>query len=87
MHNETRPIDKSRARDLLHYYWVNGIVVPKDVLEQIDVVSLPGETALAAVSRIAEIRTDDIQAFDSIGLRQRLSDTEFKEALKATQHK
>jgi len=86
--NETRPIDKSRARDLLRYYWVNGIVVPKSVLEQIDAVSLPGETALAAVSRIAEIRTDDIQPFDSIHLQQRISETQVKEDIRqAAQHK
>lgn len=84
MRNETRPIDKSRARDLLHYYWVNGIVVPKGVLAQIDAVSLPGETALAAVSRIAEVRTSDIQAFDSITLRRRLLDTQLQEELRSS---
>lgn len=81
MHNQTRPIDRACARDYLHYYWVNGICVPKDVLEQIDAVSLPGETALAALSRIAEVKTDDITAFDSVALRRRLNDTQAREEI------
>jgi hypothetical protein len=88
VHHEARPLDRNHARDLLKHYWCQGLVVPADKLEQIDAVSLPGETALAAVSRIAEIRTDDIQPFDHIHLRRRISDTELKEQIKeATQYK
>lgn len=83
MRDETRTLDKSHARDLLYYCWCNQQSLDRGLFKLIENSSRPGETALETVSRVAEVKTDDITPFNHEAVRRRISDTLFREELSA----